>query len=105
MQAFGRCRFVRAPADDLAALAPGSVDVVTTSSVLIYVQAKQQALHEFFRVLRPGGWLSLFEPINRFCYPEPPRMLLGYDVTRSRRSPTKCARSSRAFTSLRAAPC
>jgi len=81
MQTLGRCRFVRAPADDLAALAPGSVDVVTTRSVLIYVQAKQQALHEFFRVLRPGGRLSLFEPINRFCYPEPPRMFLGYDVT------------------------
>ncbi len=81
MQAFGRCRFVRAPADDLAPIAPGSVDVVTTSSVLIYVQAKQQALHEFFRVLRPGGRLSLFEPINCFCYPEPPRMFLGYDVT------------------------
>src|SRR5438132_13751199 len=40
MQALDRCRFVRAPADDLAALAPGSVDVVTTRSVLIYVQAK-----------------------------------------------------------------
>ena len=71
MQALARCRFVRAPADDLAALAPGSVDVVTTRSVLIYVQAKQQALHEFFRVLRPGGRLSIFEPINRFCYRHP----------------------------------
>ncbi len=81
MQALDHCRFVRAPADDLIALAPGSVDVVTTRSVLIYVQAKQQALHEFFRVLRPGGRLSLFEPINRFCYPEPARMFLGYDVT------------------------
>jgi ubiquinone/menaquinone biosynthesis C-methylase UbiE len=39
MQTLGRCRFVRAPADDLAALAPGSVDVVTTRSVLIYVLA------------------------------------------------------------------
>jgi arsenite methyltransferase len=81
LQALDRCRFVRAPADDLAALAPGSVDVVTTRSVLIYVQAKQQALHEFFRVLRPGGRLSLFEPINRLCYPEPPHQFLGYDVT------------------------
>ncbi len=81
MQALGRCRFVRAPADDLAALAPGSVDVVTTRSVLIYVQAKQQALHEFFRVLKPGGRLSIFEPINRFCYPEPAHQFLGYDVT------------------------
>jgi arsenite methyltransferase len=81
LQVLDRCRFVRASADDLAALAPGSVDVVTTRSVLIYVQAKQQALHEFFRVLKPGGRLSIFEPINRFCYPEPPHRFLGYDVT------------------------
>jgi SAM-dependent methyltransferase len=64
----------------LAAIAPGSVNVVTTRSVLIYVQAKQQAFHEFYRVLKPGGRLSIFEPINRFCYPEPPQMFLGYDV-------------------------
>jgi ubiquinone/menaquinone biosynthesis C-methylase UbiE len=81
LQVLDRCRFVRASADDLAAIAPGSVDVVTTRSVLIYVQAKQQALHEFYRVLKPGGRLSIFEPINRFCYPEPPQMFLGYDVT------------------------
>ena len=81
LQVLDRCRFVRAPAEDLAPIAPGSVDVVTTRSVLIYVQAKQQALHEFFRVLKPGGRLSIFEPINRFCYPEPPHRFLGYDVT------------------------
>src|SRR5712691_10081909 len=81
LQVLDHCRFVRASADDLAPIAPGSVDVVTTRSVLIYVQAKQQALHEFFRVLKPGGRLSIFEPINRFCYPEPPHQFLGYDVT------------------------
>ena len=81
LQVFERCRFVRASADELAAIATGSVDVVTTRSVLIYVQAKQQALHEFYRVLRLGGRLSIFEPINRFCYPEPPQLFLGYDVT------------------------
>jgi ubiquinone/menaquinone biosynthesis C-methylase UbiE len=81
MQVLDRCRFVRTPAEDLAAIAPGSVDVVTTRSVLIYVQAKQQALHEFFRVLKPGGRLSIFEPINRFCYPEPAHQFLGYDIT------------------------
>jgi ubiquinone/menaquinone biosynthesis C-methylase UbiE len=81
VQVLDRCRFVRASADDLAAIAPGSVDVVTTRSVLIYVQAKQQAFHELYRVLKPGGRLSIFEPINRFCYPEPPHLFLGYDVT------------------------
>jgi len=81
LQALERCRFVRASAEDLAVIATGSVDVVTTRSVLIYVQAKQQAFHELYRVLKPGGRLSIFEPINRFCYPEPPHMFLGYDMT------------------------
>jgi arsenite methyltransferase len=61
-----RCRFVEAPAEDLAGVDDESVDVVTTRSVLIYVEDKERAFHEFSRVLRPGGRLSLFEPINRF---------------------------------------
>ena len=43
-----------------------SADVVTTRSVLIYVADKERAFGEFFRVLRAGGRLSIFEPINRF---------------------------------------
>ncbi len=81
VQVLERCRFVRASAENLAAIATGSVDVVTTRSVLIYVQAKQQAFHELYRVLKPGGRLSIFEPINRFCYPEPSQVFMGYDVT------------------------
>jgi ubiquinone/menaquinone biosynthesis C-methylase UbiE len=60
-----RCRFLEASAADLAALQELSVDVTTTRAVLIYVEAKQQAFDEFFRVLRPGGRISLYEPINR----------------------------------------
>jgi len=41
-----------------------SVDVVLTRSVLIYVQDKAEAACEFFRVLRSGGRISIFEPIN-----------------------------------------
>lgn len=59
-----RCRFVCCPADELA-LEDECVDIVTTRSVLIYVEDKRQALREFHRVLRPGGRVSLFEPINR----------------------------------------
>jgi arsenite methyltransferase len=78
----GQCRFVRAPAEDLSPIADASVDVVTTRSVLIYVADKQRAFEEFFRVLRPGGRISLFEPINRLSYPdEPPTRFWGYDVT------------------------
>jgi arsenite methyltransferase len=61
-----RCRFVEAAAEDLAAIGEESADVVTTRSVLIYVKEKAAALAEFARVLRPGGRISLWEPINRF---------------------------------------
>jgi ubiquinone/menaquinone biosynthesis C-methylase UbiE len=61
-----RCRFVLASADHLASINAGSVDVVTTRSVLIYVPDKESAFREFARVVQPGGRISLFEPINRF---------------------------------------
>ncbi|MDQ3237224.1 MAG: class I SAM-dependent methyltransferase [Actinomycetota bacterium] len=76
-----RCEFLLAPADDLSALEDASVDTVTTRSVLIYVKDKRRAFEEFHRVLRPGGRISLFEPINRFKQPQPSHLFLGYDVT------------------------
>jgi ubiquinone/menaquinone biosynthesis C-methylase UbiE len=76
-----RCRFLLAPADDLSALEDATVDAVTTRSVLIYVEDKARAFGEFHRVLKPGGRLSIFEPINRFRKPTPPHLFLGYDVT------------------------
>ena len=72
-----RCSYVRASADDLAAVPDASVDVVTTRSVLIYCDRKAAAFAEFFRVLRPGGRLSVFEPINRFLVENRPDGLLG----------------------------
>jgi arsenite methyltransferase len=62
-----RCRFVRTPADDLSPIDGATVDVVTTRSVLIFVADKRSTFHEFARVLRPGGRISLVEPINRFA--------------------------------------
>lgn len=76
-----RCQFVHASADDLSMLGDESVDAVTTRSVLIFVSPKQQAFNEFHRVLKTGGQLSIFEPINRFAFPEPPGRFAGYDVT------------------------
>jgi arsenite methyltransferase len=76
----GRCQFVVASADNLAGVPDVSIDVVTTRSVLIYVPNKARAFEEFFRVLRPRGRLSIFEPINRFDYPWPPDRFFGYDV-------------------------
>lgn len=39
------------------------MDALTTRSVLAYVPDKSKALREFHRVLRPGGRISLAEPI------------------------------------------
>ncbi len=75
-----RCRFVRAGADDLAGVENASIDAVTTRAVLIYVKDKAAAFREFARVLRPGGRISLVEPINRFGATEHNRWA-GYDLS------------------------
>jgi ubiquinone/menaquinone biosynthesis C-methylase UbiE len=74
-----RCEFVRAPADRLAGIGDGSVDAVTTRSVLIYVADKAAAFAEFRRVLKPGGRVSIFEPINRLMHGDV-RLFFGYDI-------------------------
>ncbi|HZE15353.1 MAG TPA: methyltransferase domain-containing protein, partial [Mycobacterium sp.] len=76
-----RCSFVRASADALTGIADASVDVVTTRSVLIYVKDKAAAFREFSRVLRPGGRVSLFEPINRLMRHLDPHRFLGYNTS------------------------
>lgn len=60
-----RCEFLVSPAQDLA-VADGSVDAVTLRSVLLFVAEKERAFAEFERVLKPGGRLSLFEPVGDF---------------------------------------
>ncbi len=76
-----RCGFVRASAEDLSPIADASVDVVTTRAVVQYVPDKGRAFREFFRVLGPGGRVSMRESINGFGFPEPPHLFWGYDVT------------------------
>ncbi|MBI5712592.1 MAG: class I SAM-dependent methyltransferase, partial [Chloroflexi bacterium] len=80
MKVLERCKFVRAAADDLSMFENESVEAVTTRSVLIYVDAKQKSFSEFYRVLKPKGILSIFEPINRFGHPESANAFWGYDV-------------------------
>ena len=72
--------FLRASADDLSAIEDDSVDAVTTRSVLIYVDDKATAFREFHRVLRPGGRVSVFEPINNY-FPWDANDFWGYDAT------------------------
>ncbi|MGH8228085.1 MAG: class I SAM-dependent methyltransferase [Steroidobacteraceae bacterium] len=59
----GQCKFLRCAADRLEGMDDASVDVVTTRSVLAYVADKTAALHEFHRILKPGGRISLAEPV------------------------------------------
>lgn len=76
----GRCEFLEASADKLCGIADASVDVVTTRSVLIYVADKATAFSEFRRVLRPGGRISIFEPINTLMQECSASTFYGYDV-------------------------
>jgi ubiquinone/menaquinone biosynthesis C-methylase UbiE len=75
-----RARFVHAHAEDLAGVADGSADVATSRSVLMYVEDKPRAFAALHRVLRPGGRLSAFEPINTLMFPEAPDRFWGYEV-------------------------
>lgn len=76
-----RCRFVHAPGETLEGVDDASVDVVMTRSVLIYVEDKAAAFAAFHRVLRPGGRISLFEPINRRFKALNRDILFGYEAT------------------------
>lgn len=59
------CTFLQTCAEKLEGIADGSADVVTARAVLAYVADKQEALHQFHRVLKRGGGLSIAEPIFR----------------------------------------
>jgi SAM-dependent methyltransferase len=60
-----RCTFVETPAEQLDGIADASADVLATRAVLAYVPDKAAAVGQFFRVLKPGGRISIAEPIYR----------------------------------------
>ncbi|GAB3437103.1 class I SAM-dependent methyltransferase [Flindersiella endophytica] len=76
-----RCEFIETELPGLEAVADASVDVAMTRSVLIYVDDKAGSFEALHRVLRPGGRLSIFEPINRFGTNQQPNLLWGVDFT------------------------
>ncbi len=75
-----QCAFVIAALPELGGIADECFDVVTVRSVLIYVADKAAALVAMHRVLRPGGRLGLFEPINRFTASFDAGRLWGFAV-------------------------
>lgn len=76
-----RSEFLLASASELSPLGDASIDAVTTRSVLIYVADKKKSFSEFHRVLKPGGRLSIFEPINNFPFSQLANSYWGYDIT------------------------
>lgn len=76
-----RCEFVETALPGLATVGDGTVDVAMTRSVLIYVDDKAGSFRALHRVLRTGGRLSIFEPINRFARQRPANILWGVDCT------------------------
>ena len=60
-----QCAFIQCSAESLEDIEGDAVDAVTTRAVLAYVSDKTAAMREFHRILKPGGRLSIAEPILR----------------------------------------
>lgn len=58
-----QCTFMEMPADQLGGIGDDCVDAVCTRAVLAYVSDKRAALREFWRILKPGGRVSIAEPL------------------------------------------
>ena len=63
MNIAAQCRFVEGSAERLAGIDDESIDALSMRAVLAYVHDKRAALLEAHRVLKPGGRISLAEPL------------------------------------------
>jgi SAM-dependent methyltransferase len=61
-----RCTFLQTSAERLEGVADASADVLITRAVLVYVADKSAVVRQFYRVLKPGGRISIGEPICRY---------------------------------------
>ena len=60
-----RVEFLVARVENLSAIQDCSIDRVLIRSVLLYVDDKQTAFKEIYRVLKTGGRVAIMEPINQ----------------------------------------
>ena len=60
-----QCTFLQTRAEQLEGVADGSADALTTRAVLAYVPDKAAAARQMYRVLKPGGRVSIGEPIHQ----------------------------------------
>lgn len=77
-----RVEFFVAGVENLSSLTEGSVDRVVMRAVLLYVEDKQAAFNEIFRVLRRGGRAVLMEPINQRSVELRTGLFWGYRLDR-----------------------
>jgi ubiquinone/menaquinone biosynthesis C-methylase UbiE len=60
-----RCTFLETSAERLDGVADACADALTSRAVLAYIADKPIAIAQFLRVLKPGGQVSIAEPIYR----------------------------------------
>jgi ubiquinone/menaquinone biosynthesis C-methylase UbiE len=58
-----QCKFIGCSAERLVGIADSTIDVVTARAAVAYVADKKAAFAEFHRVLKPGGRISIAEPV------------------------------------------
>jgi ubiquinone/menaquinone biosynthesis C-methylase UbiE len=58
-----QCSFLKCSAEKLAGIGDATIDAVLARASIAYVSDKKAAFGEFHRVLKPGGRLSIAEPI------------------------------------------